>query len=127
MPFYEYRCESGHATTERRGYDVGSILCGCGSVAVRSPSNVPYIHGATTPRFQANPERFLDRAHEINYAYERADQEVGAYVPRPKAYRAGLARAQSILIREEGLKSNLTKQIVELDKKALPRSSAQGG
>ena len=125
MPFYAYRCESGHATTERRGYGDRSILCGCGDVATRSPFNTPYIHGATTPKFQPDPERFLDRAQEIDYAYSKADQEVGAHVPRPKNYRAGLVRAQSLFWQREGLGRNMG-QIVELDKRSLaPSRSTQ--
>lgn len=119
MPFYEYVCDCGRTVTERRGYDVQSIPCACGGVAGRSPFNTPYIHGTTTPKFQLDPERFLDRAHEIDYAYSKADQEVGAYVPRPKNYRAGLVRAQSMFLEREGLNSKNTKAIVELDNKSL--------
>jgi len=119
VPFYEYVCERGHSTTERRGYDIESISCACGDVATRTPLNTPYIHGATTPKFQPDPERFLDRAQEIDYAYSKADQEVGAHVPRPQAYRAGIVRSQALSLQREGL-GKTTKQLVELDKKSLP-------
>jgi len=66
-----------------------------------------------------------DRAQEIDYAYSKADQEVGAHVPRPKNYRAGLVRAQSLFLQREGLGKN-TGQIVELDKRSLaPSRSTQ--
>jgi hypothetical protein len=56
------------------------------------------------PRFHADPRRFLDRAQDIDYAYQKADEEVGKKVPRPRDYKAGVCRARAKLL-EEGSES----------------------
>ena len=112
--FYVFQCEDGHEATVRAGVSVSERPCGCGKVSKRRPFNVPYIHGATTPKFQADPERFLDRAQEIDYAYSKADNEVGAKVPRPKPYKAALVRSRQLLAQREGLGDKRTKLAFEL-------------
>ena len=117
MPFYEFVCEDGHVTVARKGLSEREAPCGdCGQPAQRQFS-VPYVHGSTTPKFQPDPERFLDRAQEIDYAYTKADNEVGARVSRPRGYRAGLVRARAMLMEREGLTSRNTKLAFELDER----------
>lgn len=84
---------------------------------MRRFTNVAYVHGATTPKFQPDHERFIDRAQEIDYAYSKADQEVGKHVPRPRSYRAGLVRSRAIALDRGDTKLAATAS--ELDKRAL--------
>ena len=115
--FYVYECVDGHETVARGGVSDSERPCGnCGKPSPRRFANTPFIHGATTPSFQADPERFIDRAPYIEDAYQRAEQEVGAPLDRPKYLRAGAARAQSLTMQREGLGSRFTKAAVAIDK-----------
>lgn len=95
MPNYTYLCEKGHRTEARAGYNVESVPCKCGLPARRLAFYAPPTVRLLTPRFKVNHERFLDRAPYIDHAHERAEQEVGHRMPRPKWYNAGIARARS--------------------------------
>lgn len=56
------------------------------------------------PRFRPDPRRFLDRAQDIDYAYQKAEEEVGEKIPRSRDYKASVCRARAKLI-EEGTDS----------------------
>ncbi len=124
MAFYDYFCADRHRTTARRGYGVDSIPCECGLTAQRTPFNTPYIHGTTTPTNQLSvdqldPERFLDTAEEVDYAYTKADNEVGAKLKRPKGYKAGIVRARALQIEREGFNHPSVNKLNELDARAV--------
>ena len=52
------------------------------------------------PRFNPDARRFLDRAHYIDYAYQKADEEVGKKVKRGRDYKAAVCRARAKLLEE---------------------------
>ncbi len=122
MPTYEYACKDGHQTTARRGYDVASIRCSCGKKARRTPCNVPFIHGAGPAGLtidQLDPERFLDTAEEVDYAYSKADAMSEKKLKRPKGYKAGIVRARALQIEREGFDHPSVHKLNELDAKAI--------
>ena len=110
MPFYTFVCEKGDRTEVRAGYNVESIPCKCGLSAQRLAFYAPPTLRLLTPRFEANQERFLDRAPYIDYAHEKAEQEVGRRMPRPKWYNAAIARARS-----RAIQANDQKQVREVN------------
>lgn len=123
MPTYEYACKDGHQTTERRGYGSTSISCDCGLKAQRAPFNWSYIHGAGPAGKlsvdQLDPERFLDTAEEVDYAYTKADNEVGKKLKRPSGYKAGIVRARALQIEREGFDHKTVNKLNELDARAV--------
>ena len=52
------------------------------------------------PRFNPDARRFLDRVQDIDYAYQKADEEVGDKVPRGRDYKAAICRARAKLLEE---------------------------
>jgi putative FmdB family regulatory protein len=52
MPLYDYRCNEGHVTEVRAGYDVKTLPCPtCGREAHRIPVyRVQYINGETVAK-----------------------------------------------------------------------------
>ncbi len=106
MPRYEYLCKCGELTGRRGGYEDEVIACpACGQPARRRPFYAAgSIITATGGRFYPDPHRFLDRAQDIDYAYQRAEQEVGGYLRRGRDFEAGVVRARARLL-EEGTKA----------------------
>jgi hypothetical protein len=98
VPFYTYVCGEGHRTEARGRYEESSTACHCGAPAYRLPFYAPPTVRIPSGRFEADHERFLDRAPYINDAYEKAEQEVGGYVKRPDWFNAGIARTRSIAV-----------------------------
>lgn len=123
MPTYQFSCANGHESVARRGYDAKSIACEtCGKPAQRAFANVPYIHGCGPAGLtidQLDPERFLDRAEDIDYAYQKADKEVEKKVKRPMGYKAGIVRARALQIEREGPDHKSVQKLNELDAKAV--------
>ena len=124
MPTYEYVCAGRHTTTQRGGYDSTHIPCAiCGKQATRAPFNWSYIHGAEPSGKlnvdQLDPERFLDTAEEVDYAYTKADNETSQKLKRPKGYKAGLVRARALQIEREGFDHPTVHKLNELDARAV--------
>jgi hypothetical protein len=67
-------------------------------------------------KFKVDHERFLDRAHYIDHAHEKAEQEVGMRLARPRWYNAALARSRSKAIEQKDDKAIV--EVSELAKRA---------
>ena len=65
--------------------------------------------GRLEPGHDRSQERFLDRAAYIGDAYERAEQEVGGYLKRPKWFNAGITR-----MRTRAIQTGNTTQLQEV-------------
>ena len=107
MPWYTYSCPESHKTEARASYDALTAPCGtCGVEATRLPFYSKVEVSVPGEHFEPDHERFLDRAAYAEDAYQRAEQEVGGYIKRPKWLNAGVARARSRII-EGGTKRDL--------------------
>ncbi len=99
------------------GYDVESIRCTtCGCSARRLAFYAPPTVRMVGVRFEPDHERFLDRAPYIDHAHEKAEQEVGQRLARPKWYNAGIARARSRAVERKDGKA--IREVSKLAKKA---------
>ena len=104
MPVYDYRCDRGHMTEERRGLDDVTITCPrprCQSEARRAPIyHSQYMQAETGPvGGKKNPvdpkdenlgpalREFQEAADEVNYEYEKAERQTGVKQKRRNVFQ----------------------------------------
>lgn len=100
MPAYDYRCDRGHVTESRQGYDVTFIPCRCGLPAARlGVYRDQYMNAETGPKLNikqpaASRQRvrdFREASQEIDHAYSKIDDP---NVKAPNYYKEGLKKAR---------------------------------
>lgn len=116
MPYYVYGCVCGwRSEALRRPYDAVTETCRvCSSEADRLPfygDNEHHLPGESG-HFEADHERFLDRAGEAEMEYAKAEIQHGDYIKRPEWMNAGIARARANIL--EGGTEAQKRDITEL-------------
>lgn len=96
MPYYVYRCASGHETEKRGGLEETSAPCSiCGKSAQRRGFNHVAIVGETVPREQRQDVRnFQEASAEVDYHYTKAETE-GMPVKRPNLWKQAKKKAKA--------------------------------
>ena len=101
MPIYDFTCNLGCGTHEKRvAYDAEEAGCPkCGGPAQRKSVYLTFNitdSGATVPLSDRryNVSEFKEASQEIAYGHDKAEQEQGRELASPNLYQAGLERAR---------------------------------
>ena len=110
---YVFACRQGHRS-QTRERDGSCEKCGAPTTLVPLYNTTKLI--VPRVKLKVDHERFLDRAPYIDDAHERAEQEVGMRLARPRWYNAALARTRSKAIERKDDKAVV--EVSELAKRA---------
>ena len=103
MPIYDFTCELGCGTHEKRvAYEVADAGCPkCGGPARRRSVYLTFNitdSGATVPlsdrRYKVS--EFQEASQEMSHAHTKAENEQGRKLKSPNLYKAGVERARQM-------------------------------